>query len=165
MQGFMFTLHINLGVVCVYVQRANGQGFIRVHIPWPILSREAELQKIKVPVKKVSSSTPSFTPWSFICLFQFAYFWLVTESWCMNWSAQIIFLVSMFSLSRSVNCGNGWALLEYGIPLPAKSARRFNQTSLSLTSKVTHRHKSTSKPSNTLLSETSSTCEYLYCHT
>nr|XP_040024885.1 anoctamin-1-like isoform X1 [Gasterosteus aculeatus aculeatus]XP_040024886.1 anoctamin-1-like isoform X1 [Gasterosteus aculeatus aculeatus]XP_040024887.1 anoctamin-1-like isoform X1 [Gasterosteus aculeatus aculeatus] len=33
-------------------ERANGLGFIRLHIPWPILSREAELQKIKVPVKK-----------------------------------------------------------------------------------------------------------------
>uniref|UniRef100_A0A3P8TF88 Anoctamin n=1 Tax=Amphiprion percula TaxID=161767 RepID=A0A3P8TF88_AMPPE len=33
---------------------AKGQitGFIRLHIPWPILSREAELQKIKVAVKK-----------------------------------------------------------------------------------------------------------------
>ncbi|CAG13075.1 unnamed protein product, partial [Tetraodon nigroviridis] len=30
--------------------------FIRLHIPWPILSREAELQKIKVAVKKVSRS-------------------------------------------------------------------------------------------------------------
>ncbi|KAG7521750.1 anoctamin-1-like [Solea senegalensis] len=30
----------------------NGRGFIRLHIPWPILSREAELQKIKVAVKK-----------------------------------------------------------------------------------------------------------------
>lgn len=40
---------------CVCVQRANGLGVIRLHIPWPILSREAELQKIKVPVKKVSS--------------------------------------------------------------------------------------------------------------
>ncbi|XP_037621945.1 anoctamin-2 [Sebastes umbrosus] len=33
-------------------ERANGQGFIRLHIPWPILSREAELQKIKVAVRK-----------------------------------------------------------------------------------------------------------------
>ncbi|KAM9853893.1 anoctamin-1 [Aulostomus maculatus] len=33
-------------------ERSNGIGFIRLHIPWPILSREAELQKIKVPVKK-----------------------------------------------------------------------------------------------------------------
>uniref|UniRef100_A0A8D2ZK95 Anoctamin n=1 Tax=Scophthalmus maximus TaxID=52904 RepID=A0A8D2ZK95_SCOMX len=34
-------------------ERSNGIGFIRLHIPWPILSREAELQKIKVAVKKV----------------------------------------------------------------------------------------------------------------
>ncbi|KAK5902316.1 hypothetical protein CesoFtcFv8_007582 [Champsocephalus esox] len=33
-------------------ERAKGIGFIRLHIPWPILSREAELQKIKVAVKK-----------------------------------------------------------------------------------------------------------------
>ncbi|XP_050929357.1 anoctamin-1 [Lates calcarifer] len=33
-------------------ERSNGIGFIRLHIPWPILSREAELQKIKVAVKK-----------------------------------------------------------------------------------------------------------------
>uniref|UniRef100_A0A8D2ZKB9 Anoctamin n=1 Tax=Scophthalmus maximus TaxID=52904 RepID=A0A8D2ZKB9_SCOMX len=33
--------------------QSNGIGFIRLHIPWPILSREAELQKIKVAVKKV----------------------------------------------------------------------------------------------------------------
>uniref|UniRef100_A0A3Q3LJY5 Anoctamin n=1 Tax=Mastacembelus armatus TaxID=205130 RepID=A0A3Q3LJY5_9TELE len=33
-------------------ERSNGLRFIRLHIPWPILSREAELQKIKVPVKK-----------------------------------------------------------------------------------------------------------------
>ncbi|XP_071356147.1 anoctamin-1 [Trachinotus anak] len=33
-------------------EKSNGIGFIRLHIPWPILSREAELQKIKVPVKK-----------------------------------------------------------------------------------------------------------------
>lgn len=51
----MLKYHDNLWVdVCFYMQRANGLGFIRLHIPWPILSREAELQKIKVPVKKVS---------------------------------------------------------------------------------------------------------------
>ncbi|XP_068595246.1 anoctamin-1 [Brachionichthys hirsutus] len=33
-------------------ERSNGLGIIRLHIPWPILSREAELQKIKVAVKK-----------------------------------------------------------------------------------------------------------------
>ncbi|XP_057692739.1 anoctamin-2 isoform X2 [Corythoichthys intestinalis] len=33
-------------------ERANGISFIRLHIPWTILSREAELQKIKVAVKK-----------------------------------------------------------------------------------------------------------------
>ncbi|KAM4574015.1 anoctamin-2 [Odontesthes bonariensis] len=33
-------------------ERSNGITFIRLHIPWSILSREAELQKIKVPVKK-----------------------------------------------------------------------------------------------------------------
>uniref|UniRef100_A0A3Q3ATY0 Anoctamin n=1 Tax=Kryptolebias marmoratus TaxID=37003 RepID=A0A3Q3ATY0_KRYMA len=36
-------------------EKANGIGFIRLHIPWSILSREAELQKIKVAVKKVST--------------------------------------------------------------------------------------------------------------
>uniref|UniRef100_A0A8D3CP70 Anoctamin n=1 Tax=Scophthalmus maximus TaxID=52904 RepID=A0A8D3CP70_SCOMX len=39
--------------VCVLAHGSNGIGFIRLHIPWPILSREAELQKIKVAVKKV----------------------------------------------------------------------------------------------------------------
>lgn len=167
------------------MQRSNGIGFIRLHIPWPILSREAELQKIKVPVKKVSSSTPSFNTLVIhilvsVCIFliicrrliiwmlgYYSAWWeaVVAESWYMNGSAQVIIRVSMFSLSRSVNCGNGWALLEYGIPLPLKSTHRFNQTSLILTSTETHRQKSTSKPSNTLLSETSSTCKYLYCHT
>uniref|UniRef100_A0A667YBW4 Anoctamin n=1 Tax=Myripristis murdjan TaxID=586833 RepID=A0A667YBW4_9TELE len=33
-------------------EKSHGIGFIRLHIPWPILSREAELQKIKVAVKK-----------------------------------------------------------------------------------------------------------------
>uniref|UniRef100_A0A672ILW6 Anoctamin n=1 Tax=Salarias fasciatus TaxID=181472 RepID=A0A672ILW6_SALFA len=33
-------------------EKANGISFIRLHIPWSILSREAELQKIKVAVKK-----------------------------------------------------------------------------------------------------------------
>ncbi|XP_067356414.1 anoctamin-1 [Channa argus] len=33
-------------------ERSHGVGFIRLHIPWPILCREAELQKIKVAVKK-----------------------------------------------------------------------------------------------------------------
>uniref|UniRef100_A0A669DPL6 Anoctamin n=1 Tax=Oreochromis niloticus TaxID=8128 RepID=A0A669DPL6_ORENI len=54
-------------------ERSNGMGFIRLHIPWSILSREAELQKIKVAVKKVSSFTQSFelfqnlnTVWLFI---------------------------------------------------------------------------------------------------
>uniref|UniRef100_I3KD17 Anoctamin n=1 Tax=Oreochromis niloticus TaxID=8128 RepID=I3KD17_ORENI len=42
-------------------ERSNGMGFIRLHIPWSILSREAELQKIKVAVKKVSSFTQSVT--------------------------------------------------------------------------------------------------------
>ena len=35
--------------------QVHGVAFIRLHIPWPILSREAELQKIKVAVKKVRS--------------------------------------------------------------------------------------------------------------
>ncbi|KAM3869676.1 anoctamin-1-like [Diretmus argenteus] len=33
-------------------EKSHGIGFIRLHIPWPILSREAELEKIKVAVKK-----------------------------------------------------------------------------------------------------------------
>ncbi|XP_041650613.1 anoctamin-1 [Cheilinus undulatus] len=33
-------------------EKLNSLRFIRLHIPWPILSREAELQKIKVAVKK-----------------------------------------------------------------------------------------------------------------
>ncbi|XP_029135093.2 anoctamin-2 [Labrus bergylta] len=33
-------------------ERLNSLRFLRLHIPWPILSREAELQKIKVAVKK-----------------------------------------------------------------------------------------------------------------
>ncbi|XP_038124626.1 anoctamin-1-like [Cyprinodon tularosa] len=33
-------------------EKSNGISFIRLHIPWSILSREAELQKIKVAVKK-----------------------------------------------------------------------------------------------------------------
>ncbi|KAK7891486.1 hypothetical protein WMY93_023449 [Mugilogobius chulae] len=33
-------------------ERAHGMMFLRIHIPWTILSREAELQKIKVAVKK-----------------------------------------------------------------------------------------------------------------
>ncbi|KAJ0069439.1 hypothetical protein NL108_006059 [Boleophthalmus pectinirostris] len=33
-------------------ERAHGIRFLRLHIPWPLLSREAELQKIKVAVKK-----------------------------------------------------------------------------------------------------------------
>ncbi|CAL9695334.1 unnamed protein product [Knipowitschia caucasica] len=33
-------------------ERVHGIRFLRLHIPWPILSREAELQKIKVAVKK-----------------------------------------------------------------------------------------------------------------
>uniref|UniRef100_A0A3B3UMZ9 Anoctamin n=1 Tax=Poecilia latipinna TaxID=48699 RepID=A0A3B3UMZ9_9TELE len=33
-------------------EKLNGISFIRLHIPWSILSREAELQKIKVAVKK-----------------------------------------------------------------------------------------------------------------
>ncbi|XP_045071107.1 anoctamin-1-like [Coregonus clupeaformis] len=32
--------------------KSQGIGFIRLHVPWATLSREAELQKIKVPVKK-----------------------------------------------------------------------------------------------------------------
>ncbi|XP_046890633.1 anoctamin-2 [Hypomesus transpacificus] len=32
--------------------KSQGIGFIRLHVPWPTLSREAELQKIKVSVKK-----------------------------------------------------------------------------------------------------------------
>uniref|UniRef100_A0A3Q2E1R5 Anoctamin n=1 Tax=Cyprinodon variegatus TaxID=28743 RepID=A0A3Q2E1R5_CYPVA len=35
-------------------EKSNGISFIRLHIPWSILSREAELQKIKVAVKKWS---------------------------------------------------------------------------------------------------------------
>lgn len=74
-------------------------------------------------------------------------------------------LQCVFSLSRSANCGNGRALLGYGIALWPKSTHRFNQTSRTLTSTKTHRLTSISKHSNTLLSETSSTCEYPNCHT
>lgn len=47
----VFTLFVR-----VSAQRSQGVGFIRLHIPWPILSREAELQKIKVAVKKVRAT-------------------------------------------------------------------------------------------------------------
>lgn len=57
------------------VQRPNGIRFIRLHVPWPILSREAELQKIKVAVKKVSGFPLAkwwFRSTRLTCLF---YFW------------------------------------------------------------------------------------------
>uniref|UniRef100_A0AAX7VNL2 Anoctamin n=1 Tax=Astatotilapia calliptera TaxID=8154 RepID=A0AAX7VNL2_ASTCA len=62
-------------------ERSNGMGFIRLHIPWSILSREAELQKIKVAVKKVSSFTQSLLTVinfsvMFLCIFQ-----LLHEEW------------------------------------------------------------------------------------
>lgn len=66
------------GNMCADVQRSNGMGFIRLHIPWSILSREAELQKIKVAVKKVSSFTQSVTylgsSWFQFYLVQFEHF-------------------------------------------------------------------------------------------
>lgn len=72
---------------------------------------------------------------------------------------------SGLSLSRSVSCGNGWASLGCGIPLRPKSTARFTQTSLTLTPTKTQRPASVLKLSNTHLSETSSICEYLHCHT
>lgn len=33
--------------------KVYGQGFVRLHAPWQVLSREAEFLKIKVPTKKV----------------------------------------------------------------------------------------------------------------
>lgn len=74
-----FHFYINLCVnVCVYVQRSNGMRCIRLHIPWLILSREAELQKIKVAVKKVGSFIYTF--WSLIFSFHVTDFFLTLQN-------------------------------------------------------------------------------------
>lgn len=75
-------------------------------------------------------------------------------------------LLSLFSqfvfvlTTRNVNCASGQASLGCGIPSSPKSTHHFTRMSLILTSRETRRHAPLSKPSNTLLSETSSTCEY-----
>lgn len=65
---FFFNYHVHW-FVCIYEQRSKGIGFIRLHIPWPILSREAELQKIKVAVKKVQLNILLSLTFYFILLF------------------------------------------------------------------------------------------------
>lgn len=62
---------------------------------------------------------------------------------------------------RSVNCGSGWVLPGCGTQSWQRLTRRFNPTSPTLTSVKTRRPAPISRPSNTRLSETNSTCEYL----
>ena len=148
------------------VQRPNGIRFIRLHIPWPILSREAELQKIKVAVKKVSRfilGGAFRTLDRDISILLWRYFSKSENLDCdyMTRTCGSPQNKSAFPWRRTASCGSGQASLACGIPSWPKSTRRSSQISPTLTPTKTLRPASISKPSNTLLSEISSICECL----
>lgn len=41
----------------VFQSKIHGIGFLKIHAPWAVLCREAEIMKLKMPTKKVSSSS------------------------------------------------------------------------------------------------------------
>lgn len=40
--------------------KVQGVGFLKIHAPWNVLCREAELMKLKMPTKKVHSPSVGF---------------------------------------------------------------------------------------------------------
>lgn len=145
---------------CVCVQRPSGIRFIRLHIPWPILSREAELQKIKVAVKKVRGFILGKWQFHSMCVtFLFYSGGKKLDSESMTHTRKSQWDKTLFPRCRTVSCGSGRASLGYGIPSSPKSTPRFSQTSLTLTPTKIQRPAFISKPSNTHLLEISCICE------
>uniref|UniRef100_A0AAQ6IPX7 Anoctamin n=1 Tax=Anabas testudineus TaxID=64144 RepID=A0AAQ6IPX7_ANATE len=52
---FRKTAQLNMYVLFVLQIKAHGPSFTRLHAPWPVLCREAEFLKIRVPTKTVES--------------------------------------------------------------------------------------------------------------